>query len=209
MSENAKAELELLKSRIHPHFLFNTLNNIYSFILNKSPQASAHLIKLSDMLRYMVTECHQPMVPLEKEITMIQNYFGLEQTRYGNHLDVQVDIKGESREMFIAPLLLIPFVENSFKHGTSKMLNRPWIKLSIDIQHEQLQLSLINSKPVRNQEDLAKGGIGLTNVKKRLRILYPGEHQLKLESASDYFGVYLQVPLIRSDAMPPPTTRST
>jgi hypothetical protein len=127
--ENANAELQLLKAQIHPHFLFNTLNNIYSFTLNQSPQAGTLVKKLSGMLDYMIHECEEKFVPLEKELQLIQDYMGLEKVRYGKRLDMQVEIHGDFENKVIAPLLMIPFVENSFKHGTSKMLQNPWIKL--------------------------------------------------------------------------------
>ena len=145
--ENANAELQLLKAQVHPHFLFNTLNNIYSFSLNQSPQAGTLVKKLSGMLGYMIHECEEKLVPLEKELKLIQDYMGLEKVRYGKRLDMQVEIHGDFENKFIAPLLMIPFVENSFKHGTSQMLQHPWIKLEITTVRNQLFFKLSNSKP--------------------------------------------------------------
>ena len=118
--ETANAELQLLKSEIHPHFLFNTLNNIYSSILNKSSNAKGLVIKLSDTLKYMIYDCEAPLVPLEEELKMIEDYIGLEKVRYGKRLNMEVEIKGDYRNKLIAPLLLIPFIENCFKHGAVK-----------------------------------------------------------------------------------------
>jgi two-component system LytT family sensor kinase len=191
--ENASAELQLLKAQIHPHFLFNTLNNIYSFSLNQSPQAGTLVKKLSGMLSYMINECEEKLVPLEKELTLIQDYMGLEKVRYGKRLDMQVEIHGDFENKFIAPLLMIPFIENSFKHGTSQMLQHPWIKLEITTVDNQLFLKLSNSKPTLVHTTKQNKGIGLLNVKKRLQLLYPGKHQLDISETEDMFTVNMQI----------------
>ena len=147
VKETARAELQLLKAQVHPHFLFNTLNNIYSFTLNKSPLAGELVLKLSDTLNYMINDCEAPLVSLEKELKMIEDYIGLEKVRYGDRLSMTLEIKGDCQNKLIAPLLLIPFVENSFKHGSSKMLQHSWIKLKIVIKENVLYMDLNNSKP--------------------------------------------------------------
>ena len=191
--ENANAELQLLKAQVHPHFLFNTLNNIYSFSLNQSPQAGALVKKLSGMLNYMIHECEKPLVPLEKEIKLIRDYIGLEKVRYGNRLDMYVELNGEYDNKMIAPLLMIPFVENCFKHGASVMRGQQWIKLVIDINENVLDFKLSNSKPSDINGANNKKGIGLTNVKKRLQLLYPGQHFLKTEVTNNSYIVHLGV----------------
>src|SRR6185369_4903242 len=123
--ENANAELQLLKAQVHPHFLFNTLNNIYSFSLYQSPQAGILVNKLSNMLSYMINDCEAKLVSLEKELKLIGDYMGLEKVRYGNRLNMEIEIHGDFENKLIAPLLMIPFIENSFKHGTSQMLRQP------------------------------------------------------------------------------------
>jgi len=193
--ENTNAELQLLKAQVHPHFLFNTLNNIYSFALNESPQAGTLVQKLSDMLNYMIHECKEPLVPLEKEIKLIRDYMGLEKVRYGNRLDMQVEINGEYKNKMIAPLLMIPFVENCFKHGASAMRGQQWIKLDITINEDQLDFKLSNSKPQVLNATNNKKGIGLANVQKRLQLLYPGKHFLKTEISNDSYNIHLQVSL--------------
>jgi len=192
--ENSNAELSLLKAQIHPHFLFNTLNNIYSFTLNKSPQAKNIVKKLEDMLHYMIEECEQPLVPVKNEIKIIQDYFDLERIRYGNSLNMQLEITGDYNNKTIAPLLMIPFIENSFKHGTSKMLRDPWIKLFIQADESVLHFTLSNNKP-GDEIVNGKGGIGLNNVKKRLELLYPANHLLVIESTTNTFTVNMRVPL--------------
>jgi LytS/YehU family sensor histidine kinase len=200
--EKTKAELQLLKAQVHPHFLFNTLNNIYFFTLTNSAQAPVMIKKLSGLLNYILHECDRPLVPLEKEIKMIQDYMALEKIRYAEQMQMTIDIDGKPGEKMIAPLLLIPFVENSFKHGASKMITQPWVKLAIHIENNWLRLTVTNSKPSTNESSLSKpllpvgqGNIGLKNVTKRLELLYPGTHELSIVSESDSYSVYLSLQL--------------
>lgn len=193
--ETANAELQLLKSQIHPHFLFNTLNNIYSSILNKSPSTKGLITKLSHTLKYMIYDCEAPLVPLGEELKMIEDYIGLEKVRYGKRLNMEVEIKGDFQNKLIAPLLLIPFIENCFKHGSSKMLQHPWIKLKIFIRESTLEMNLSNSRPLQVASQNNGNGIGLKNVQKRLQILYPGQHELLIKSTNEEFSIHIQVPL--------------
>ena len=196
--ENANAELQLLKAQIHPHFLFNTLNNIYFFILSEPGKAEYLVAKLENLLYYMINECNVAAVPLEKEINMINNYFELEKIRYGDRLDVELNITGDYDDKMIAPLLMIPFIENSFKHGTSKMLKDPWIKLFIQADEEMLHFTLANNKPAETLPD-KKHGIGLSNVKKRLAILHPEKYYLTIEPTENTFTINLQIPLAQEN----------
>jgi Putative regulator of cell autolysis len=193
--EKARAELQLLKAQIHPHFLFNTLNNIYFFTLNASPQAPEMIKKLTTMLHYILNDCNQPSVPLEKELKMIQDYIALEKIRYGELIEIKTEIQEAGNIKMIAPLLLIPFVENSFKHGASKMITRPWIKLHITFEDNALHFFIINSKPLSHEFTSRNGGIGLKNVQKRLLLLYPGEHELNIMSEPENFTVFLKIQL--------------
>lgn len=195
VKENLDAELQLLKAQIHPHFLFNTLNNIYSFILTNPPHAQILIQNLEKLLRYMIYECEQSLVPLNKELSMLNDYIELEKVRYGNQLDVKVAIGNTIENKLITPLLLIPFVENSFKHGTSKMLREPWIRLYIQTDEDVLHFSLTNSKPI--EEIVHKKGIGLKNVKQRLELLYPEKHLLKIESTPNTFTINMQIPIYK------------
>ena len=192
--EKTKAELQLLKAQVHPHFLFNTLNNIYYFSLSGSPKAPEMINKLSGLLHYILNECNQPLIPLQKEINMVRDYMALEKIRYGE-MNMTIDIQEEGFEKLIAPLLLIPFVENSFKHGTSKMLAHPWVNLQVAIENNTLHFSVVNSLPSEAEPQLKKGNIGLKNVKKRLELLYPGTHELNIVSKPESFFVSLKVPL--------------
>jgi sensor histidine kinase YesM len=200
--EKARAELQLLKAQIHPHFLFNTLNNIYFFTLSGSPKAPEMINKLSRLLHYILNECNQRLVPLEKEIEMIRDYMALEKIRYGEQMKMTVDIPGNCSGELIAPLLLIPFVENSFKHGTSKMIGDPWLKLQIKIEESQLLFFLSNSRPTTLQPLSAKGNIGLKNVRKRLQLLYPGTHDLSIVSDPESFTVTMKIQLQQAKPSP-------
>ena len=203
VEESANAELQLLKAQIHPHFLFNTLNNIYSFNLDRSPLAAELVMKLSHTLKYMVNDCEAELVPLEKEIKMLQDYIGLEKVRYGQRLTMEVQITGDPANKLIAPLLLIPFVENSFKHGSSKMLEHPWIKMKISISENMLAFELSNSKPEHAADLNGKNGIGLTNVKKRLGLLYSNKHSLVISDNPTSFHVHLKLPLEEEEISEP------
>jgi len=193
--EKINAELQLLKAQVHPHFLFNTLNNIYSFILNGSDRAPEMIKKLSSLLNYILNDCNQQLVSLEKELSMIQHYTALEQIRYGDRLNLSIHIQGSVKDKMISPLLFIPFVENSFKHGTSRMLTHPWVKLDIYIEKDYLEFKLSNNKPERDSEPFIKKGIGLNNVKKRLQLLYPANHSLTISESEMSYDVFLKVAL--------------
>lgn len=192
--ENADAELQLLKAQVHPHFLFNTLNNIYSFTLTRSLQAPKLVMNLSNTLQYMINDCEANTVLLDKETKMMYDYIELEKVRYGERLELQVEIEGTTAGKSITPLLMIPFIENSFKHGASKILRDPWIKLFIQADENVLHFILSNNKPAQ-QHNNGKGGIGLNNVKKRLELLYPSDHLLILDSTENTFTVNMQIPL--------------
>ena len=193
--EKISAELQLLKAQVHPHFLFNTLNNIYSFILNGSPSAPEMIKKLSSLLNYILNECNRPLVPLEKELSLIQDYITLERIRYGDKLNMSLHIQGNPAGKKISPLLLLPFVENSFKHGTSRVLTHPWVKLDITIESVSLDFKISNTKPERNIEAITKKGIGLNNVKKRLQLLYPGAYSLNITENEMSYDVSMKIAL--------------
>ena len=144
--ENVAAQLQILKAQVHPHFLFNTLNNIYSQTQLESPKGSKMIMGLSDILRYILYEGQKPLVPLKQELLMIKEYINLEKIRYGNKLDVHVMIPDKTDDIYIAPLLILPFVENCFKHGTSNMLQDPWINLDVELVDTKLVMKLMNGK---------------------------------------------------------------
>ncbi|HTD93633.1 MAG TPA: histidine kinase [Chitinophagaceae bacterium] len=195
--ENYEGKLQLLKAQIHPHFLFNTLNNIYSHTQDTSPVASRLVSGLSDLLRFILYECNQPLVPLSKELKMIEDYTSLERIRYGSELELHTDLPAKTRDLYIAPLLLLPLIENCFKHGTSKVLDQPWISLHIDIRDKQMQMKLLNGKPNEGKSGEPGNGIGINNVRKRLELIYPGTHELTITNTEEVFIVSLKIELER------------
>jgi LytS/YehU family sensor histidine kinase len=192
--EKLAIELEMLKAQVHPHFLFNTLNNLYSLTLTHSDKAPLVVTHLSDLLRYMLYECNEKEVPLENEIETLKKYVELEKLRYGSRIDVSFVSSGNIKENLIAPLLLIPFVENSFKYGTGEQLDQCWVNLHFHAEGNTFTFNLSNS----SSNDKAKpvsGGIGLQNIKKRLELIYPGKYELTLNEEADMFVVKLQMQL--------------
>lgn len=163
-------------------------------MLTNPPKAQGLIKKLEKILQYMITECEQPLVPLNGEISLIRDYVELEKVRYDGRLDIELNITGDYKNKMIAPLLMIPFIENSFKHGTSKMLRGPWIKLFIQADEDVLHFTLANNKPTETAINKNKG-IGLSNVKKRLGLLYPQNHYLIIEPTANTFTINMQIPL--------------
>jgi sensor histidine kinase YesM len=193
--EKLNAELQSLKAQLHPHFLFNTLNNIYSITQNSSPLASEMLVKLSDLLRYILYECDQPQVRLSKEIKLLKDYIELEKIRYTQNLDLDISLPENTNSYVIAPLLLLPLVENCFKHGSSKLLEQPWIKIEAELKENILYIKMINAKPVSESTEEIHYGIGLNNVQKRLNLLYPDKYEFKIISEQEIFIVNLKLEL--------------
>lgn len=189
--EKITAELQLLKAQVHPHFLFNTLNNIYSFSLENSPKTPGLILKLSSLLSYMLYDCKTDEVRLEKEIKIMKDYIDLERERYGNKIEISWSVEGEIKDKFIAPLLMLPFLENAFKHGTSEQIEKSWLSVDISVMHGTLKCKIANSK----NEYVSQGanGIGITNVKKRLEFIYPGKYDLKINDEGDFFVVSMML----------------
>jgi len=196
---NTETELKYLKSQINPHFLFNSLNSIYSLALQKSDVAPELILKLSDILRYILYEGSEKKVSLSQEIKYLKSYLELEKVRHGDRMDLQIEISGETDSKEIAPMLLIPFVENSFKHGLGKDIANGFVKVNVITNHDTLRFEIINSKPKNGSEVSSeknyKGGIGLINVQKRLNLLYPQKHQLSISGHENEFKVELEIKL--------------
>ncbi len=197
MKENIAAQLQLLKAQVHPHFLFNTLNNIFSQTQTESPKGSKMIMGLSDMLRYILYEGQKPLVSLKQELLMITEYINLEKIRYGNKLDVHVLIPDKSDNLYIAPLLLLPFVENCFKHGASNMLENPWINLTIELKNITLVMKIMNGKALSKQNVDDQSGIGISNVRQRLDFLYKEKYDLQIREDEEVFVVDLRLDLIK------------
>jgi hypothetical protein len=205
--EKTTAELKLLKAQIHPHFLFNTLNNIYSFSLKGSSKTPEMIARLSSLLSYILYDCKNNEVLLSKEIEVMKNYIDLEKERYGNRLEISVNIEGDIEGKFIAPLLLLPFIENAFKHGTSEQLGKSWLSMDLSVKQNVLQCKIVNSK--NESSSFGTKGIGIENVQKRLSYLYNNGHELKLNDEGNFFVVSLRLELAPlTSVRPEPSTIS-
>ena len=176
-----ESELKFLRTQLHPHFLFNTLNNLYALTLKKSDQAPELVLKLSDLMDYMLYECgDSEWVPLEREIQFIRNYFEIERLRYGDRLEIKLEVNGGISGKEIAPMIFLPFLENAFKHGASADLEKVFIHVNITADENQLSLRMKNSRPPHEPPHHGNGhGIGLKNLKRRLELQY-GSERFKL-----------------------------
>ena len=197
LKERTEAQLQLLRAQVHPHFLFNTLNNIYSKAQYESPGTSRMIMELSHILRYVLDEGKRELVPLENELQMLSDYINLEKMRYDDKLDLHLSLPSKTEGVYIAPLLLLPFVENCFKHGTSKMLNNPWINLRIELQGASLFMKVMNGKRPLKILSSGRKGTGIDNIKKRLALLYKDKHHLQINEEEEVFVVNLQLELIK------------
>lgn len=197
LKEKTEAELAMLKSQINPHFLFNTLNNIYSLALKKSDLTADAIVKLSEMLDYLLYECNAEMVMLQKEIKLIQNYIYLQRIRYSQRLEIEFDTDN-SIDPQIPPMVLLPFIENSFKHGAGKQSKKVWIKIKLSVEDNSVHFNIVNSKSEQKnvESHSSSGGIGLENVKKRLDLLYQNNYSLDILDRSDSFNIKLRIPIM-------------
>ena len=192
--EKINTELQLLKAQVHPDFLFKTLNNIYTHAASSSPQTSGMLLKLSDLLSYMLYECDSALVPLEKEIAMMKEYMQLEKIRHNDEPEIEVNIKGDLNGQMIAPFLLLPFIENSFKY-CGHMTEQFWINMDIRMERKHFTMKLTNGISEKEIDQPLESANGLSNVQKRLTLIYPGGHELKMTSEQEMFIVLLNIRL--------------
>ena len=189
------AELKFLKAQIHPHFLFNTLNNLYALTLDKSDKAPEVVLKLSDLLNYMLYECNEQHVLVTKEIHLLEDYLSLERIRYGEKLNLNFKVSGEIVGKRLAPMLLLPFAENAFKHGASKLRKDANVSILLDCTENILSFSVRNSFSLLPDQDVAgyTEGIELKNVKRRLELIYPEKHKLLLGQTDKEFSIHLTI----------------
>jgi LytS/YehU family sensor histidine kinase len=187
-----KAELSYLKAQINPHFLFNTLNSIYALTVKRSDNAPESITKLSSIMRYSITDAAQDFVALDKELNYINAYIELEKLRLTDKVKLNYTVNGDPAGKQIAPLIFIPFIENAFKYGVSTQENSE-IKISIVIGKNDLNLTVENTKVRADNKN--KLGLGITNTKKRLSLLYPGKHTLEINDAEKKFSVKLNLTL--------------
>ena len=192
-----EAELKLLKAQIHPHFLFNTLNNLYGLALSGSEKTPDTVLKISSLLDFMLYRSTQPRVQLKEEIDYIKDYIELEKLRY-QRIRIEWKAEGPLDDPYIAPMLLQPFIENAFKHGASNDIQQPWIQVNLSVNEASaLSFTVKNSKSPESRQVLSgyTEGIGLKNVKKRLKILYPDHHRLEIREEPETFGIRLELEL--------------
>ncbi|KAB7725728.1 hypothetical protein F5984_25755 [Rudanella paleaurantiibacter] len=195
--ENLQLEVNFLKSQINPHFLFNTLNSVYVDIMDTNEQAAEQVLKLASLMRYGLYESNQGQADLAKEMAYIQNYLDLERVRHGHQVSIGFDQTGNLTGYQIAPLLLISFVENAFKHGVRKSKQAAFIHIQASMQDGLFTFIVKNSLGVSetNKAGIEPGGVGLVNTRKRLQILYPDQHELSVDAKPDSYQVTLQLRL--------------
>jgi sensor histidine kinase YesM len=188
-----KTELSLLKAQVNPHFLFNTLNNLYGLIVqHQNEQAAEITLKLSDLMRYLLESSKTEKISLQKEIRFIEDYLALEKIRLTQKTDIHFEVYGLTQEVFVAPLLFIPLVENAFKHGLQSISAENFAHFSLSLQGNELFFEAANSvgEHLSNPE---KSGTGLENLRKRLKLMYPEKHLLEVEQSGKIFKVILQI----------------
>ena len=194
-NESLLTELKLLKSQINPHFLFNALNNIYALSAIDSGKTQKSISYLSDMLRYVLYECEQELVSLDKEITYIENYIKLFSLKSSKQYPIETDFIVENKSIKIAPMLLIPFMENALKHSNIEKITDTFIRMKIHADAHKIRFEIENSISENPKIVDEVGGIGIENVKKRLAILYPDRHELLIDENSRSFKVNLNIDL--------------
>lgn len=190
-----EAELQLLKGQIHPHFLFNTLNNLYGLALENSEQMPDAIIRLSGLLDALLYRSQDKKIPLLAELKLIEDYIALEKLRVDERLQLDWNITKRMEGYSIAPFLLFPFIENAFKHGFAGHTEKLWLEIKMELKGQELLFSASNTVSSPEPEKKSGGGIGLQNVKRRLELLYPGRHQLYIQHQSNKFTVKLSITL--------------
>ncbi len=192
-NETLQTELKLLKSQINPHFLFNSLNNIYALSAIDAKKTQESISYLSEMLRYVLYECEQERVPLEKELFYIKNYLKLFSLKSSNSYPITVDFQILDATVNVAPMLFIPFVENALKHSNIEKILGTFIRINLRSDSKQIQFQIENSVPNTKINKDAMGGIGIENVKKRLAILYPEKHHLSIIATKETYTAQLNI----------------
>lgn len=194
--QKTEAELRALKAQINPHFFFNTLNNIYSMALDKDERLPGTILQLSELMRYFLYESKDNFIPLNKELEVIDNYIALQKIRSGQQLKIETTRSGNIDGQRIAPLLLVTFLENAFKHGAKGDSVDPFIKLDIKVDKNVLLFSVENNKGIIDEiKATDQGGLGLENIKRQLELLYPDKYSLVINNRRDRFAIELRLEL--------------
>jgi len=202
--EKLQTELKFLKAQINPHFLFNTLNSLYVLAKKNEPRTPEIVLKLANLLRFIVYECNYDKIPLTKEIKIIEDYIDLEKLRFGDELEIDFTVVGNTENVKITPVLLLPLVENAFKHGVSKSVSTKKIKIELINDDTSLKFHIVNSKDtdIGNEKEinlLDVEGVGVQNIQKRLALLYKNEHFFSLEDKGNSFEAKLIIEHKRQD----------
>jgi sensor histidine kinase YesM len=191
--QKIEAELRALKAQVNPHFFFNTLNSLYALSLDKSEKAPELILKLSDLMRYVIYESIDDLVSVEKQLEFLQSYVYLERLRSQESLDIRFEIKGDHLRIKIAPLIFLAFIENAFKHGAKVECDHPYIHIAFNLEHNDRVIFSIENRRDPFQGKRNGGGFGLSNVKKRLELLYPGKHELIISESVTIYRVELTI----------------
>ncbi len=186
-------ELRFLKAQIHPHFLFNTLNNLYALTVAKSDKAPDALLKLSQMLDFLLYKGDQPFVPIAQEVEILHNYVDLEKLRHGDELSIEFSESIDQKNTPIAPLILLSIVENAFKHGASGTDEKAEIAIDLTVENQKIFFTSYNTKPKSPRQNTARSGIGSKNLKRQLELTYPNAYHLEEFNQPDYFKVLLEI----------------
>ena len=194
-AQRLDAELKLLRSQVSPHFLFNMLTNMVSMARLQSNLLEPSLIRLSELLRYMLYESNEEKIAIASEIEHLENYVSLQQLRFGEDVKVSLQIQNDYPEGMIEPMLLVPFIENAFKHGVG-MVKDPFIQITLTVKEQLLTFTVVNNYNPVNQSKDKHSGIGLSNVKNRLELLYANNYQLKITNQDGIYSVHLNCKLL-------------
>jgi len=194
--EQLLSELKYLQSQIHPHFFFNTLNNLYGLSRAKSDLAPEIILKLSNLMRYMLYETNVAFVPVQKECSHLYDYIDLEKIRYKDGFDIFFKVRGDIQQALMPPLLLLPFIENAFKHGFSESVQHAWISIDIEVKDKELLCKVENSLPQGSKTIFTEtNGLGIPNVKRRLNLLYKDDYELNVRITDTVYTVDLTIPV--------------
>jgi LytS/YehU family sensor histidine kinase len=194
--EKAQTELSFLKAQINPHFLFNSINSIFASIDKNNIEARSIVIKFSDMLRYQLYECNADQINFEKEFEYLNNYIELQRIRKDNNLTITTDLKGDLKGFTIAPLILIPFIENAFKYSSNHVDQPNVLQMIFTKEDAAFGFYCFNTKDqMISRKIFEEGGIGIQNVKRRLELIYPGRHALDINDNELFFEVRLKIEL--------------
>jgi len=196
LASELESEMQFLKSQINPHFLFNNLNNLYSYAIEQSPKTPEIILELSGLLRYMLYECKEDFVPLTKEVEKLENFINLSEMQIEERGQVNFSTQNIQSNYQIAPLILIVFIENAFKHSTASQADNIEIDVNLELlETGELEFVCKNSFLLQSNTDSLSNGIGLENVKKRLELIYPNAYQINIQNNNNIYKVSLKIDL--------------